>query len=107
MVFISFFSAGGNRPRGRSQSRSTTAAGGSRNSSGSSSRSSSRKQQVGEYIVGKTLGEGTFGKVKQGVHSLTGEKVAIKVLEKVSILLSSPFSECLRTLPSCDIRRKL
>ena len=31
---------------------------------------------------GKTLGEGTFGKVKLGTHVLTGEKVAIKILEK-------------------------
>ena len=30
---------------------------------------------VGHYILGKTLGEGTFGKVKLGTHILTGEKV--------------------------------
>ena len=35
---------------------------------------------------GKTLGEGPFGKVKQGNHILTGEKVAIKILEKVKII---------------------
>ena len=33
-------------------------------------------------LKGKTLGEGTFGKVKLGTHVLTGEKVAIKILEK-------------------------
>ena len=33
-------------------------------------------------IKGKTIGEGTFGKVKVGIHTLTGEKVAIKILEK-------------------------
>lgn len=32
--------------------------------------------------MGKVIGEGTFGKVRLGTHSLTGEKVAIKVLEK-------------------------
>ena len=32
--------------------------------------------------IGKTIGEGTFGKVKLGVHMKTQEKVAIKVLEK-------------------------
>jgi serine/threonine protein kinase len=37
---------------------------------------------VGQYVIGKTLGEGTFGKVKLGNHTLTGEKVAIKILEK-------------------------
>lgn len=36
--------------------------------------------------AGKTLGEGTFGKVKQGTHQLTGEKVAIKILEKDRIV---------------------
>lgn len=30
---------------------------------------------VGHYILGKCLGEGTFGKVKLGTHILTGEKV--------------------------------
>ena len=33
----------------------------------------------------KTLGQGTFGKVKQGYHIFTGQKVAIKILEKWKI----------------------
>jgi len=33
-------------------------------------------------MLGKTIGEGTFGKVKLGTHILTGEKVAVKILEK-------------------------
>jgi len=40
---------------------------------------------VGHYILGKALGEGTFGKVKLGTHILSGEKVAVKVLEKSKI----------------------
>ena len=32
--------------------------------------------------IGKDLGKGTFGQVKVGTHLVTGEKVAIKVLEK-------------------------
>ena len=40
---------------------------------------------MGHYILGKTLGEGTFGKVRLGTHILTGEKVAVKVLEKSKI----------------------
>ena len=40
---------------------------------------------IGHYVLGKTLGEGTFGKVKLGTHILTGEKVAVKVLEKSRI----------------------
>ena len=33
-------------------------------------------------MIGKTIGEGTFGKVRLGTHALTGEKVAVKILEK-------------------------
>ena len=29
-------------------------------------------------ILGKTIGEGTFGKVKLGIHLLTNEEVIIK-----------------------------
>ena len=39
-------------------------------------------KSIGHYIIGKTIGEGTFGKVKLGTHILTGEKVAVKILEK-------------------------
>jgi len=31
--------------------------------------------QIGNYRITKTLGQGTFGKVKEGVHILTGQKV--------------------------------
>jgi 5'-AMP-activated protein kinase, catalytic alpha subunit len=34
----------------------------------------------------KTLGQGTFGKVKLAIHERTGEKVAIKILEKKKIV---------------------
>lgn len=40
---------------------------------------------IGNYVLARNLGEGTFGKVKLGIHSLTGEKVAVKVLEKSKI----------------------
>ena len=32
--------------------------------------------------AGRSLGSGTFGKVRIGTHTITGEKVAIKILEK-------------------------
>lgn len=44
-----------------------------------------KAKAIGHYILGKSIGEGTFGKVKQGVHTLTGEKVAVKILEKDKI----------------------
>jgi tRNA A-37 threonylcarbamoyl transferase component Bud32 len=40
---------------------------------------------VGQYQVGKAIGQGTFGKVKLGTHTMTAEKVAIKVLQKSKI----------------------
>ena len=41
--------------------------------------------KIGQYILGKTIGEGTFGKVKIGTHLLTKTKVAVKILEKSKI----------------------
>lgn len=43
-------------------------------------------EAIENYILGKTLGQGTFGKVRKGVHKLTGLPVAIKVLEKDKIV---------------------
>ena len=40
---------------------------------------------VGNYRIEKTIGEGTFGKVKLAIHIPTGEQVAIKILEKSKI----------------------
>eukprot|EP01029_Cantina_marsupialis_P032171 TRINITY_DN95_c1_g1_i1.p1 TRINITY_DN95_c1_g1~~TRINITY_DN95_c1_g1_i1.p1 ORF type:complete len:425 (+),score=151.26 TRINITY_DN95_c1_g1_i1:102-1376(+) len=42
-------------------------------------------KRAGKYYIGKTLGEGSFGKVKLGQHRDTNERVAIKVLEKDKI----------------------
>lgn len=36
-------------------------------------------------MLGKTVGEGTFGKVKEAVHLPTGEKVAVKIIVKAKI----------------------
>jgi 5'-AMP-activated protein kinase, catalytic alpha subunit len=43
------------------------------------------KKRVGNYLLGNTVGEGTFGKVKIAIHIPTGEKVAVKILEKKRI----------------------
>jgi len=40
---------------------------------------------LGQYRLGKTLGIGAFGKVKLGQHLITGQKVAIKILNKGKI----------------------
>ncbi|XP_035239654.1 serine/threonine-protein kinase BRSK2-like [Anguilla anguilla] len=39
-------------------------------------------KKVGHYLIGKTLGEGSFAKVREGLHVITDEKVAIKVIDK-------------------------
>ena len=37
------------------------------------------------YILGQTLGEGTFGKVKKARHELTGHEVAVKIIDRQKI----------------------
>ncbi|KAI3832728.1 hypothetical protein MKW98_002274 [Papaver atlanticum] len=41
---------------------------------------------VGKYELGRTIGEGTFAKVKFAKNSETGEPVAIKILDKEKVL---------------------
>ena len=41
--------------------------------------------KIGHYIIGPTLGVGTFGKVKMGEHQKTKHKVAIKILNRQKI----------------------
>lgn len=55
-------------------------------SGGPSGQPTKNSRSIGHYIIGKNIGEGTFGKVKLGTHILTGEKVAIKILEKRKIV---------------------
>ncbi|KAJ0985729.1 hypothetical protein J5N97_004085 [Dioscorea zingiberensis] len=43
-------------------------------------------KKVGKYEVGRTIGEGTFAKVKFARNLETGESVAMKVLAKTTIL---------------------
>ena len=46
---------------------------------------SSSQYSLENYTFLKTIGEGTFGKVKLALHKITQEKVAIKILEKKKI----------------------
>ena len=45
----------------------------------------SERYSLEKYKFIKTIGEGTFGKVKLALHKLTEEQVAIKILEKKKI----------------------
>jgi carbon catabolite-derepressing protein kinase len=39
-------------------------------------------QRLGQYQIVKTLGEGSFGKVKLAVHQVSGQKVALKIINR-------------------------
>ena len=41
-----------------------------------------RKQEIGDYILGRTLGTGTTGKVKLAIKKGTSEEFAIKIIKK-------------------------
>ncbi|KAJ3227163.1 MAP microtubule affinity-regulating kinase 1 [Clydaea vesicula] len=43
------------------------------------------EEKIGDYMIEKTIGEGSFGKVKLAKHILTNQYVAIKCLEKNNI----------------------
>ncbi|URD99445.1 CBL-interacting serine threonine-protein kinase [Musa troglodytarum] len=43
-------------------------------------------RRVGKYEVGRTIGEGTFAKVKFAQNTETGESVAMKVLDRATII---------------------
>ena len=42
-------------------------------------------KKVGNYMLAEQIGVGTFSKVTKGIHTLTGEQVAIKILDKSKI----------------------
>ncbi|GFP97084.1 cbl-interacting serine/threonine-protein kinase 3 [Phtheirospermum japonicum] len=44
------------------------------------------KRRIGKYEVGRTIGEGTYAKVKFARNSENGQSVAIKILDKDAVL---------------------
>ena len=46
-------------------------------------------RKMGPWIVGETLGEGGFSKVRVGTHEVTGQKVALKLLKTDALKLSA------------------
>ncbi|CAE6412490.1 unnamed protein product [Rhizoctonia solani] len=53
------------------------------------SQEKSRGRILGDYVLTKTLGAGSMGKVKLAVHTPTGQKLAIKIVPRVSTHSSS------------------
>lgn len=45
-------------------------------------RSGQKPQSIGYYDLEKSVGEGNFAKVKLATHTLTGQKVAVKIIDK-------------------------
>ena len=64
-----------------------------------------KTKSIGHYQIGKTIGEGTFGKVKLGVHNITGEKVAVKILEKHKIIEYVDFERVSREIKILKLAR--
>ncbi|EKM51059.1 uncharacterized protein PHACADRAFT_263025 [Phanerochaete carnosa HHB-10118-sp] len=78
--------SGSDRERDRSEDERRHAERGERrdkeSSSGSRTRTSNRI--LGDYTLSKTLGAGSMGKVKLAHHNITGEKLAVKILPRVT-----------------------
>ena len=43
------------------------------------------RRRVGDYLLGRTLGEGTTARVKYGVHAETGAEVAVKIIPRAAL----------------------
>lgn len=44
------------------------------------------EQRIGAYHVIRTLGEGSFGKVKLAVHRVTNQQVALKIIARKKLI---------------------
>lgn len=74
-------------------------------SKGSSSGSTSGRTKVGRYELGRTLGEGTFAKVKFARNLETGENVAIKILDKEKVLKHKMIGQIKREISTMKLIR--
>jgi 5'-AMP-activated protein kinase catalytic alpha subunit len=57
-----------------------------------------REIMIGDYIVKHTIGKGTFSRVKLGINKYTGEKVAIKILDKLKIVEKEDLERIIREM---------
>ena len=64
-----------------------------------------RRKCIGNYTIEKTIGSGTFGKVKHGIHVPTSAQVAIKILEKHRIVDASDIERVSREIHILKIVR--
>ena len=45
-------------------------------------------RSIGEYLILSTIGHGSSGRVKLGIHQTTGHKVAIKIIPRSQLAVS-------------------
>ena len=62
-------------------------------------------RRKGNYILEETIGEGAFAKVKLGTHIHTGEKVAIKILNKEKLFEEALEDNLANGIEGCDIQK--
>ncbi|KAI0668235.1 Pkinase-domain-containing protein [Trametes maxima] len=76
---------------------------------GPSGKSRSGTRILGDYTLSKTLGAGSMGKVKLAHHNITGEKLAVKILPRVSPSGSAnvPTSEAAAKQASKDASKEI
>ncbi|EYU33398.1 hypothetical protein MIMGU_mgv1a005956mg [Erythranthe guttata] len=67
--------------------------------------SSGGRTRVGRYELGRTLGEGTFAKVKFAKNLETGENVAIKILDKDKVLKHKMIGQIKREISTMKLIR--
>ncbi|MBA0779208.1 hypothetical protein Gotri_003482 [Gossypium trilobum] len=65
--------------------------------------SSNSRTRVGKYELGRTLGEGTFAKVKFARNVETQENVAIKILDKEKVLKHKMISQIKREISTMKL----
>ncbi|KAL9224374.1 hypothetical protein vseg_000411 [Gypsophila vaccaria] len=63
------------------------------------------KTRVGKYEVGRTVGEGTFAKVKFARNLESGENVAIKILDKEKVFKHKMFGQIKREISTMKLIR--
>ncbi|KAF0909160.1 hypothetical protein E2562_032209, partial [Oryza meyeriana var. granulata] len=63
------------------------------------------RTRVGRYELGRTLGEGTFAKVKFARNVDTGENVAIKILDKEKVLKHKMIAQIKREISTMKLIR--
>lgn len=52
----------------------------------SSTSTTSLQQRLQQYTILRTLGEGSFGKVKLAIHKTSGQKVALKIINRKKLM---------------------